>query len=162
MTSFLDSVFHDAENRYLKPEELKNLSQYVSSLPERLQIYRTLRDREIDILQWAADQLQAAMPQENPELLERSVKGAILMLRYCAMAMLMNDDRIVRERYVGWFSELSEVYGMKAIDATLYQYLNQRLNQILGSRAMTLLEPILSLAQGRELETASLNGKAYR
>lgn len=159
MTSFLECVFHDAENRYLKPEELKSLNQYVISLPERLQLYRTLRDREIDIMQWVADQLEVALPQEKPELLERSVKSAILMLRYCAMAMLMNDERIVRDRYVAWFGEMSQIYGIKAIDATLHQYLNQRLSQVLGSKAMTLLNPMLMVAQGRELQPASLNGR---
>lgn len=148
MNSSLESVFGDAENRYLKPEELRLLSQYVGSLPERLHLYRTLRDRELEIMQWVADQLQLALPQEKPEQLERSLKSAILMLRYCAMGMLMNDDRIVRDRYVSWFSDLSRAYGLEAIDAILHDLLNQRLNQLLGSKAMTLLGPLLLLAEG--------------
>jgi hypothetical protein len=161
MNSFLESVFNDAENRYLKPEELRLLSQYVNSLPDRLQVYRTLRDREIEIMQWVADQLEAAMPQEKAELLERSIKNMVLMLRYCAMGMLMNDDRIVRDRYVAWFGEMSSVYGTEAIDATLHQYLNQRLTQILSSKEMNLLKPLLLLAQGREPQTAALSGNLF-
>jgi hypothetical protein len=158
MNSFLESIFDNAENRFLKPEELKLLNQYVGSLPDRLQVYRMLRDREIDIMQWVADQLQAAMPQEKTELLERSIKNAVLMLRYCAMGMLMNDDRIVCDRYVAWFSEMSHIYNTEAIDATLYHYLNLKLTQTLDSKAMSLLKPMLLLAQAQQPETALLSG----
>lgn len=162
MSSFLESVFSDAEDRYLKPEELKLLSQYIDSLPERLRLYRTLRDREIEIMQWVADQLEGAMPQEEPERLERSLKNAILMLRYCAMGMLMNDDEIVRDRYVAWFSEMRQIYATEAIDATLYQYLNYRLTQVLGTSSMLLLKPLLLLAQAQKnqpVQSAAPNGR---
>jgi hypothetical protein len=156
----IDSIFDDAENRYLKPEELKLVSQYVESLPERLEVYRRLRDQEVEIMQWAADQLQAAMPQEKPEMLERSIKNALLMLRYCAMGMLLNDDSLVKERYVAWIHDMNQVYNTSAIDSALSQYLNQRLNQVLGAKAMSLLRPMIALAQGELAQPESMNGMA--
>ena len=156
----IDSIFDDAESRYLKPEELKIVSQYVESLPARLEVYRRLRDQEIEIMQWAADQLQTAMPQEKPEILERSIKNALLMLRYCAMSMLLNDGNLIQERYVAWIAEVNQVYKTDAIDKTLNQYLNQRLNQVLGAKGMSLLKPMLALAQGELAQTESMNGMA--
>lgn len=156
----IDAIFDDAENRYLKPEELKIISQYVESLPERLEVYRKLRDQEIEIMQWVADQLQAAMPQEKPERLERGIKNALLMLRYCAMSMLLNDGNLIQERYVAWITEVNQVYNTDAIDRALNQYLNQRLNQVLGAKAMSLLKPMLALAQGELAQAESMNGMA--
>ncbi|NJO43263.1 MAG: hypothetical protein HC769_27975 [Cyanobacteria bacterium CRU_2_1] len=143
----ITEIFNDAENRYLKPEELRFVTQYVSSLPERLDAYRNLRDRELEIMQWVADQLQAQMPQEKVETLERCIKNALLMLRYCAMGMLLNDEAFVKDRFLSWVSQTVKVYNTEAIDAALYHLLNQRLNQTLGSKSMSLLQPILSMVQ---------------
>ncbi|MBD1866211.1 hypothetical protein H6F95_02605 [Cyanobacteria bacterium FACHB-471] len=143
----LETIFDEAENRYLKPEELSLLGEYVDSLPERLEAYRNLRDRELKIMQSVADQLQLELPQQKVEMLERSIKNALLLLRYCAMGMLLNDETFVKERLLGWLSQTIQVYDTRSIDAVLYRLLNQRLKQALNPRHLTLLSPMLLLAQ---------------
>jgi hypothetical protein len=161
----LEAIFDEAENRYLKPEELKFVTQYVSSIPDRVATYRSLRDQELDIVQWVADQLQAQMPKETVENLERSLKHALLMLRYCSMGMLLNDEEFVKARLVDWVSQSVKVYHSQAIDSALYKLLNQRLNQVLGAKAMSFLNPMLMLAQKSLLQpesnsAESMNGVA--
>jgi hypothetical protein len=143
----LETIFDEAENRYLKPEELSLLGEYVDSLPERLEAYRNLRDRELKIMQSVADQLQLELPQQKIEMLERSIKNALLLLRYCAMGMLLNDETFIKERLLGWLSQTIQVYDTRSIDAVLYRLLNQRLKQALNPRHLTLLSPMLLLAQ---------------
>ncbi|MDI9638139.1 hypothetical protein QQ054_35255 [Oscillatoria amoena NRMC-F 0135] len=143
----LETLFEEAENRYLKPEELNVLSQYVESLPERLEVYRQIRDREIDIMQTVADRLTAQFPQESKETLERSIKNALLMLRYCAMAMLLNDEAFVKERLLGWLAQSIQTYKTQPIDSALYKLLNQQLAQSLTAKQINLLKPALVLAQ---------------
>lgn len=152
MHSQIESIFDEAENRYLNPEELGVLSQYVQSLPGRLETYRQLRDRELDIMQQIADQLQAQMPQEKVEALERSIKNALLMLRHCGMAMLLDDEVMVRERLLSWLSKTIQVYNTREIDAKLYQLLNQKLSQVFTPQQMSLLNPVLTLAQNELLK----------
>lgn len=151
----LETLFDEAENRYLKPEELKLLSQYVESLPQRMETYRLLRDQELEIMQQVADQLQAALPQEKTEVLERSIKNALLMLRYCAMAMLLNDDSFVADRLLSWLSRTVQAYDTQKIDATLYRLLNQRLTQVFSPQQMSFLSPPLILAQKSLLKQVS-------
>ncbi|MBD3880479.1 hypothetical protein IFO70_01780 [Phormidium tenue FACHB-886] len=155
----IEEIFDDAENRYLKIDELKLVSQYVKSIPERLAAYRSLRDREIEIMQWVADQLQIELPQAKTEDLERSLKNALLMLRHCAMAMLIDQETIVRDRFINWIAPTVEVYQTQAIDMRLHQLLNQRLRQTLGNQ-MNLLSPLLLKAQSALMPQAaeSLNG----
>lgn len=143
----LETIFDEAENRYLKPEELNILGRYVDSLPERLEAYRNLRDRELNIMQAVADQLQLELPQHKVEVLERSIKNALLILRCCAMGMLLNDEDLVKERLLGWLSQTIQVYDTRAVDAVLYRLLNQRLKQALNSKQLSLLNPMLLLAQ---------------
>src|SRR6478672_454670 len=143
----LESLFDEAENRYLKPEELGVLSQYVDSLPQRLETYRQLRDQELALMQQVADQLQAVMPQESIETLERSIKNALLVLRYCAMAMLLNDTSFVQNRLLNWLSRTVQTYNTQAVDMALYRLLNQRLTQVFNPQQLSLLKPSLALAQ---------------
>jgi Phycobilisome protein len=142
----IEAIFDDADSRYLKVEELKLVAQYVSSVPARLAAYRSLRDHELEIMQWVSDQLQAELPHENTENLERSLKHALLMLRHCGMAMLLNEETIVKERFLNWVVPLVEVYHTQAIDSRLYQLLNQRLDQVLGKH-IVFLSPLLLMAQ---------------
>jgi Phycobilisome protein len=162
MDAKIENIFDEAENRYLNPEELGVLSQYVESLPDRLDAYRTLRDQELNVMQKVADQLQVEMPQETIEDLERCIKNALLMLRYCAMGMLLNDPGFVQSRLVGWLSQTTKIYNTKKIDAVLYRLLQQELSQTLAPQQMAFLKPILTLAQdalvGQEPLTVSALG----
>ena len=123
------------------------MSQYVNSMPARLEAYRSLREHELEIMQWVAEQLQAEMPVEPVENLERSIKNALLMLRCCAMAMLLNDESFVHTRLVTWLAPRVTAYNSQNIDSTLYGLMNHRLNQVLGSDRMAVLTPLLTYAQ---------------
>lgn len=147
MNSNIETLLDVAEDRYLKPEELTALGQYVTSLSDRLVIYRTLRDQEVQIMQPVADQLQAQYAQEPTEKLERCIKNALLVLRYCAMAMLLDDDNFVRDRISGWLTEVTQVYNTQAVDQQLYRLLEAKLNQTLPANQMSLLKPHLQTAQ---------------
>jgi hypothetical protein len=147
MNPQIQTLFDQAEHRYLTPEELGAINQYVDSLPERLNAYRNLRDQELTVMQQVADQLQLKLPQEKNKTLERSIKNALLMLRCCGMAMLLEDESYVQERLVDWVSQTMRVYNTTAIDTLLYQLLNQQLNRALPPKQMNLLNPLLIMAQ---------------
>jgi len=143
----LESVFDEAENRYLNSNELGVLSQYVSSLPERLDLYRVLRDREVEVMQSVADNLMTVLPNQKPAALERSIKNALLVLRYCAMAMLLEDVSFVEDRIRGWLKESMQAHNTLTIDNKLYQLLDQQLAKTLNPQQLALLQPMLTLAQ---------------
>jgi Phycobilisome protein len=147
MNPQIEAAFDEAENRYLEPEDIELISQYAHSLPARLETYRSLRDHELEIMQWVADQLQAEMPIEPVESLERSIKNGMLMLRCCAMAMLLNDESLIQNRFLVWARPMTTVYGSQIADSTLYGLMNHRLSQVLGTERMSLLTPMLLHAQ---------------
>jgi len=143
----LEAIFKEAENRYLKPEELKIISQYVESLPSRLETYQQLRDKELEIMQAVASQLEAQLPKEKTSDLERSLKNAMLMLRYCGMAMLLNDESFVKERLQGWLDGIVETYNTSQIETKLYRLLWQQLSQAMSKEQLSLLERSLTIAK---------------
>ncbi|MBF2028392.1 MAG: hypothetical protein IGS48_16765 [Oscillatoriales cyanobacterium C42_A2020_001] len=143
----IEALFDEAESRYLKPEELAVLSQYVESLPARLMTYRTLRDRELDVMQQVADHLQTELPHEKIDHLERAIKDALLTLRYCAMGMLLNDEKFVKDRLMSWLNGTLSLYNSQTINTVLYRLMHQRLTEVLGTQAMSFLTPQLLMAQ---------------
>lgn len=151
----IQALFDEAEHRYLKPDELSVINQYVDSLPERLNAYRHLRDQELTVMQKVAEQLQQELPQEKIENLERTIKNALLMLRCCGMAMLLADTAYLQERLLNWVGQSMQVYNTAPIDAVLYRLLNQQLSQSLPSKQLSLLSPLLVMAQKTLLQQAT-------
>jgi hypothetical protein len=151
----LESIFNEAESRYLKVDELALLDQYVTSLPERLEAYRVLRDRETDVMQSVADNLVGSFPNEKQEKLERSIKHAMLVLRYAAMGMLLEDETFIQERLEGWLTETVKAYNTYDIERKLYALLDQQLANTVDPKQVALLRPMLNLAQATLLGEAS-------
>ena len=144
----IEAMFDEAENRYLKPEELASLSQYVESLPSRIKTYRYLRDQEITIMQDVAKNLEKQFPNEEVATLERCLKNALLILRYSAMGMLLNDDNFLKHRLIHWLEGTAKACQTETIDQVLYQLLNARLDEVLAEAQVQLLTPNLHLAEG--------------
>lgn len=151
MHPHIESAFNEAEHRYLQPEELGTITQYVESLPKRMDAYCTLRDQEMTIMQQVADQLVKNLPGESIEALERSIKNALLVMRYCAMGMLLNDESFVKERLHTWMGQTMKAYHSQTIDSALYSLLSQHLNQSLTPQQLSFFNPMLVAAQAEFL-----------
>ncbi|MBD2327456.1 hypothetical protein [Alkalinema sp. FACHB-956] len=147
MHPVIESLFDGAENGYIPSETLAEVNQYMKSLPERLAAYRTLRDREIQVMQKVADELEKQLTGESVERLEQSLKTGILAIRHCAMAMLMQDDRYLEERLLSWLEETTQIYNTQSIDRILYPLIRDHLGQLLNANQMRLLEPFLAKVQ---------------
>jgi hypothetical protein len=162
MTFKLDALFDTPDKKYLDASDLSILSQYVSSIPERMAVYRTLRDQEIAIMQPIADVLQQQGGHSEP-MVERSVRNGLMVLRYVAMAMLLDDDNFVEDRLQGWLPEMVKAYETQTIDQQLFQLLDKQLGKVFSPAQFNLLKPSLEKAQGlmlntRETITATLAG----
>lgn len=149
-------LLDEAEERYLKLEEIVAYKHHVSSLAQRLQVYELLRDNEIAIFQPIADQLLAAFPQHKQETIERALKNWLGTMRYCAMAMLLNNPMFLQHRLLEWLTDIIQVHQTQGIDTTLYQFLQARLPEILAEEQMALLQPFLAQVEQAVMGTCSV------
>lgn len=147
MHSDIEALLVQAENHFLKPEELATFKRYVTTLGQRLKIYEFLREKEAIIFQPIINQLEEVYPSEKPEVLERSLKHWILVLRYAAMAMLLNDPTFLKQRLLDWLSGLVQVQQTLEIEETIYQLLQASLKKVVPEKALAILEPFLKQAQ---------------
>lgn len=147
MNPQLEALFIEPEKAYLRPDELNTLSRFVSSLPERINFYRRLRSEELTLMQTVADALQQQFPQESEERLKRSLKNGILVVRCAALAMLADDPNLVTNRLTTWLPEITEAYGIQAIDEALYRLIKQHFSERYTPQQMAFLSPGIEAAQ---------------
>jgi hypothetical protein len=136
----IQDLINQAQDRYLAIDELGLMESYVSSLPDRLKLYKQLRDREIDLLQAVADQVPVELPNVTDAELEAGIKNLILVLRYCSMSML-------KERLLNWLEGIMSMRDMRRLNETLYKLLNQGLRQQFSPAQLALIQPLITSAQ---------------
>ena len=143
----IEALLDQAENRFLKGEELIAFKRQVATLSQRLKIYEFLREKEATIFQPVANKLQETFPDEKQETLERSLKHWLLVLRYCGMAMLLNDQQFLEQRLLDWVSGIVEAHQTQKIEATVCNLLQTRLKEMLSEQARAILQPFFDQAQ---------------
>jgi len=143
----IQELINQAQDRYLASEELGLMESYISSLPDRLKLYKFIRDREIDILQTVADQVTSELPNVAVEDLESGIKNLILVVRYCSMAMLLNDESFLKQRLLDWLEGIMSMRDMRRLNETLYKLLNQVMRQQLSPTQLALIQPLITAAQ---------------
>ena len=140
----IKTLLYEAEEHYLKPEEIEVFKHCTSSLRERLETYELLRDQEIAVFQPIADQLVSAFPQEKQQTLERSLKHWLSILRYCSMGMLVNDPEFLQRRLLEWLTDLVQAHQTLAIEMALYKLLQTQLQETLSPQQWALVQPFLN------------------
>jgi len=147
MDAKIKDLIEQAQERYLKSDELVLLDDYVKSLPERLTLYKLLRDREIEILQKVADRAETELSKTDTAEIESGIKNLILVMRYCAMGMLLNDENFLKQRLLRWLEQIMALKEMRQINDVLYKLLNQILRQELSTHQLSLIQPLITTAQ---------------
>lgn len=147
-----EELFYQAEDHYLHPSEIKTFKTQVGVLAERLDTYKFLRDQEIAIFQTVADSLVKAFPETNPKLLEKAIKHWLCVMRYGAMAMLLNNPDYFQHRLLEWLTDVIQAHEMVSVEQRLYELLENRLQQMIDKEQFALLKPFLTQAQTTLLE----------
>lgn len=147
MYSDAEMILHSAEDHYLQASEIETFKTEMVAFKQRLETYEYLREQEIALFQPVADQLLEAFPNEDPKRLERVLKDWIAVMRYCAMAMLLNNPEFLSYRLLEWLTDIVQAHEMEAIAAYLYESLQANLQTLLSVQQLTAINPFLEQAQ---------------
>lgn len=153
-------LLYKAEVDYFESAELNQLRVLVDTSKLKLQTYKYLRDHEVEIFQPIADQLVIAFPSTDSKLLESALQHWLSALRYCAMAMLLNDPDFLKYRLLEWLTDIVQAYDLNAIESHLYADLLSRLQKSLTEPQMELLQPFLHQTETtliRQTQTVSIS-----
>lgn len=147
MQSDLKVILHLAEDHYLKRLEITAFQLHIAKLAKRLEVYEHLRDREIDIFQPIADELSEVYSQVSPQLLEKALKHWLSIMRYCAMAMLLNNPEYLQKGVLEWLTDTVKAHQMQSIEIAIYDLLFSELKKSLPKDQFALMQPFLEQTQ---------------
>ena len=147
MNGIITSLSYKAEADYLQSEDLEILQNYTSSVKERLATYEVLRSREVDIFQPLVNRLIDTFPHESQEKIKLVLKHWISILRYCGMAMLMDNSAYLQHRLLEWIHPQIQAYKIQSLENELFTRLDKQLKKKLSPEEFRLLQPFLELAK---------------
>ncbi|MBW4578780.1 MAG: phycobilisome protein [Tildeniella nuda ZEHNDER 1965/U140] len=149
MLSQLEKLSLDTDGRYATDEELAFVSTYVQSFGTRVQTYQTLQLVEAAIVQQVEAKMRAIDPDlfrsGNEDMSAKWKRDTVRVLRYSAVAMLMNDPDTLRERFLLWFKTIMKAFSaQKSCNAT-YVVMQEVVKQHLTPVQASLFCPILEI-----------------
>jgi Phycobilisome protein len=142
----LQALIHEAESQYLNEEDLNKLSLEVSTLKDRIVTYKLLRDEEIKIFQGIADDLVTKFPQENSKKIETAIRHWLVIMRYCTMAMMLNNHEFLEHRLLEWLTDIVQAHQSQYLFKAIYSLLIAKLNSLLSKDKLAYIEPFLTQA----------------
>jgi hypothetical protein len=119
----------------------------VSTLADRLTVYEIIRENEVLLFQSIVDRLMQDKVDQDPKIVERAISNWISILRYCSMAMLLNDTEYLQCRLLEWLTEQVKAHQLQAIGTEIYQMLQARLKKLVSAEQFALLVPFLEEAK---------------
>ena len=151
MLSQLKHLSLEAEGRYASDTELQFMSDYVQSFNLRLQTYQKLQALEVTLVQQAYAKLRSIDPnffgQGKEDLSAKWKRDTLRTLRYTAVAVLMNDPDMMRERFLLWFQTIMRAFGAERSCNATYQVLQDIVKQHFTPPQASLVCPILELTR---------------
>ncbi|PSB28963.1 phycobilisome protein [Stenomitos frigidus ULC18] len=149
MLSQLEKLSLDTDGRYASDEELQFVGDYMQSFSLRVQTYQKLQSAEAAIVQQVEAKMRSLDPSlfnsGNDDVSAKWKRDTVRVLRYSAVAMLMNDPETLRERFLFWFQTIMKAFGaQKSCNAT-YVAMQEVVQQHLTPIQASLFCPILEI-----------------
>jgi hypothetical protein len=146
MPSNFEDFLQAAEDHYLQPTEINNFKQQVNALQDRLALYELLREQELAIFQTVVDQLQKQRFSNTAAELEKVLTHWIAVLRYSAMAMLLNQPELLESQLLGWLVDILHRDEFASLNRRISDFLQQSLASVLDAEQIALIAPLLQKA----------------
>jgi hypothetical protein len=126
MLTTLEKIVTEAEGTYVSSANLEALTNYSKNFALRMQTYLKIQKFENEILRIVASTLNDEMA---------------MMLRSCAMAMLLDDKVLLKERYSDWLVERTSAWGRTELVIHYNQLLQKALARKLNATESALIQP---------------------
>jgi hypothetical protein len=149
MLSQMQRLIADVDGRYATDTELQFMQDYLTSFNLRLSAYIKLQNAESMIVQQVYTRLQRVdsnlLRHGNEDISAKWKRDTIRVLRYSAIAVLLNDPDALRERFLFWFQTIMKAFGAQQSCEATYQIMQEVVRQHLTAAEANLVCSILEL-----------------
>jgi hypothetical protein len=149
MLSQLQKLSRDADGRYATDEELRFVVEYLKTYSLRLQTYQRLQEVEATIVQQVYSKMRTLDPtvflHGEEDISGKWKRDTIRVMRYSAIAMLLNDPDTLCERLLFWFQTIMKAFGAQRSCRLTYEVMQEIVRKHLTPDQAGVFCPILEV-----------------
>jgi hypothetical protein len=117
MITLLETLLDGADGAYANSQDLRNLEHAMSSWAERKTAYLAVQTNEATIIDRAMQLMEASdgfpdVRKMNEIRLSQCRRDITLALRYYALGMLMQDEAMLKDRFIYWQKNVLQAMGL--------------------------------------------------
>ena len=149
MLKAFQNLSAQAEGRYATDAELEFATDYANSYKMRLALYQKLKELEGTFVEEVHQKIVAGdanlLQLGTKDLTGKWKRDTMRVLRYSALAMLLDDAEIHGERLLYWFQTIMRAFNAQRSCDSTYAAMQTVAQQKLSSFESALFTPILEL-----------------
>jgi len=150
MLTLLENVLDRADGSYIAPEDLRTLDQAIASWQLRRKTYDLIQVKENAILAQVMQQIQVTAPDVAAKVTfdggNKCNRDMALVLRYCATAMLLQDEELLKDRLLYWMQNIMIALKNQRVNDFVYRSLQKSVQENLPKENADLLLPYIAIA----------------
>ncbi|GAB4158227.1 MAG: hypothetical protein Fur0046_37910 [Cyanobacteria bacterium J069] len=149
MLSQMKRLSLEIEGQYATDSELQFLRDYVKSYELRVETYQRIQAAEAllvsEVQQYLTRKDPALFRSGNDDVTTKWKRDTVRVLRYSAVAMLLNDPETLQERFLLWFQTIMRAFGAQQSCNATYEAMQHVVKQHLTPVQASLFCPILEI-----------------
>jgi hypothetical protein len=150
MITILEALVEGADGSYASKQDIRNLEHVMFSWAERKEAYLAVQAREKSILDRAMILIQTSKNlSDNRSIDEARVahcrRDITLMLRSYALGMLLQDEEMLKDRFLYWQKNVLRAMGLHHYQGA--KFVLESLYIELPKKQAELFEPYFKLGQ---------------
>lgn len=147
MITLLENVLERTDGNYVSAQDLRLLDKALSSWQARKDSYSSIQAKEPEIINQAVEAMRSgdrfvSKPMDTLGV-DRCQRDLTLGLRCCALAMLLEDPEMLKDRVLYW---QQNIFLSMQLNYHGYKFLWQSLQSHLPKEQSELLSPYLKMA----------------
>jgi Phycobilisome protein len=150
MITLLEALVEGADGSYASKQDLRNLEHAMFSWSDRKDAYLAVQAHEKSIIDRAMEMIQASntFPDDRTinEIRQDSCRRDItLALRYYALGMLLQDEEMLKDRFIYWQKNVLQAMGLHHYNGV--QFVLESICTELPKEQANLFKPYFKLGQ---------------
>ncbi len=151
MLSQLERLSREVDGRYANDTELTFAIDYVRSFNLRVQTYQKLQELESTLVQQTYAKMRSLDPtvfdSAGTDISAKWKRDTLRVLRYVAIAVLMDDADTFKERLLLWFQTIMRAFSAQRSCNLTYQVMQDVIKQSMTAPQANLVCPLLELSR---------------
>jgi Phycobilisome protein len=149
MITLLEALVEGADGSYATKQDLRNLEHAMFAWADRKEAYLAIQSKEKSIIDRAMTMIQAGTTANtkpiNPDRLDSCRRDITLALRYYALGMLLQDEEMLKDRFIYWQKNVLQAMGLHHYSGV--QFVLDSICIELPKEQANLFKPYFKLAQ---------------